>query len=154
MVQSTTIEATVIAEALPRAGDSSHAAFRVIDPRLTLALIRQAADEIRGFQGWRAVIQQRASGLFRRLYEERTVKDATIQALEAELSQMDRRNADLERALAEISSDYERVVMRCMEAEFRVLQAEHRAFVAERSVFRLEDLLDRVGGRAEVMDGD
>lgn len=144
MAQPTTIEATVIAEARPRAPDP-HAAFRVIDPRLTLALIRQAAEEIRGFQGWRAVIQQRASGLFRRVYEERSVKDATIQALEADLSQSDRRNADLERALAEISSDYERVVMRCMEAEFRVIQAEHRAFVAERSVFRLEDLLDRVG---------
>ncbi|MBE7197941.1 MAG: hypothetical protein INR70_09070 [Parafilimonas terrae] len=144
MAQPTTIGADVIVESLPRARDP-HAGFRVIDPRLTLALIRQAGEQISDFQGWRAVIQQRASGLFRRVYEERTVKDATIQALEADLSQLDRRNADLERALAEISSDYERVVMRCMEAEFRVIQAEHRAVLAERSVFRLEDLLNRVG---------
>lgn len=143
----------MIAEAMPLAPDP-HAAFRVIDPRLTLALIRQAGEQISDFQGWRAVIQQRASGLFRRVYEERTVKDATIRSLESDLSQMDRRNADLERALAEISSDYERVVMRCMEAEFRVIQAEHKAFLAERSVFRLEDLLDRIGQRAGVADQD
>ncbi|MCJ2072025.1 hypothetical protein MKK75_25025 [Methylobacterium sp. J-030] len=153
MAQSTTIGADGIAETLPLVQDP-HAAFRVIDPRLTLALIRQAADEIRGFQGWRAVIQQRASGLFRRVYEERTHKDATIRALESDLSGLDRRNADLERALAEISSDYERVVMRCMEAEFRVIQAEHRAFLAERSVFRLEDLLDRIGDRPGITDQD
>jgi len=143
----------MIAEALPLAPDP-HAAVRVIDPRLTLALIRQAGDQISDFQGWRAVIQQRARGLFRQVYEERSVKDATIRALEADLSRMDRRNADLERALAEIASDYERVVMRCMEAEFRVIQAEHRAFIAERSVFRLDDLLDRVGDPAGITEQD
>lgn len=153
MAQPTTIEATAIADALPLAPDP-HVAFRVIDPRLTLALIRQAADEIRGFQGWRAIIQQRASGLFRRVHEERALKDAMIQELQSDSARMDRRNADLERTLAEMSADYERVVMRCMEAEFRVVQAEHRAVLAERSVFRLEELLDRVGGGIGVTERD
>ncbi|WP_143012251.1 hypothetical protein [Methylobacterium phyllostachyos] len=117
----------------------------VVDPRRTLALIRQAGDQIQGFQAWRAVIQQRASGLFRRVYEDRTLKDAAIRELESHLSRMDRRNANLERTLSELVSDYERVVTRCMEAEFRAIHAEHRASRAEMAAVRLEDLLTRFG---------
>lgn len=142
------MEPDAIARALPQMRDSG-VAFGV-DPRRTLALIRQAGDQIQWFQAWRAVIQQRASGLFRRVYEDRTVKDATIRALESHLSQMGRRNADLERALTEISAEYERVVTRCMEAEFRVIHAEHRASLAEMCAFRLEDLLTRIGDGSEI----
>lgn len=143
MAHPTTIEPDVIAGAIPPMRDPG-LAF-VVDPRRTLALIRQAGDQIQWFQSWRAVIQQRASGLFRRVHEDRSVKDATIRELESHLSRIDRRNAELERALSELASDYERVVTRCMEAEFRAIHAEHRASLAERSAFRLEDLLTQVG---------
>ncbi|MCJ2132968.1 hypothetical protein MKK69_02610 [Methylobacterium sp. J-026] len=143
------MESDEIGGAIPQA-QGSHAAFRVVDPVRTLALIQQAGDQIRGFWSWRDMVQRRATGLFRRVYEDRTLKNETIRELESHLSRMDRRNADLERALAEISSDYERVVVRCMEAEFRVIQAEHRATLAEMCAFRLDDLLARVGEGTEV----
>jgi|GEM_PF-3193787 len=143
MAHPTTIEPDAIAGVIPPLRDPS-LAF-VVDPRRTLALIRQAGDQIQWFQAWRDVIQQRASGLFRRVHEDRSLKDATIRELEAHLSRMDRRNADLERALSELASDYERVVTRCMEAEFRAIHAEHRASRAEMAAVRLEDLLVRIG---------
>ena len=150
MAQPTTIEPDAMAGALPQMPAPS-TAF-VVDPRRTLALIRQAGDQIQWFQSWRAVIQQRASGLFRRVYEDRTHKDATIRDLESHLSRMDRRNADLERVLAELSADYERVVTRCMEAEFRAIHAEHRASRAEMCAVRLEDLLTRFGDGSGIED--
>lgn len=142
MAHPTTIEPDAIAGVIPPMRDPG-VAF-VVDPRRTLALIRQAGDQIQWFQSWRAVIQQRASGLFRRVHEDRILKDATIRELESHLSRMDRRNADLERALSELAADYERVVTRCMEAEFRAIHAEHRASRAETSAVRLDDLLSRI----------
>ena len=119
----------------------------VVDNSETLGLIQQAGEQIRALHAWREAVQARSVDLFTRVYEDRAVKNDQIQRLEHHLSQMAIRNADLERALSEISSDCERAVIRCMEAEIRAICAEQRASLAELCALRLEDRLLEIDGR-------